>query len=503
MLILNIIDTIGSSYFVAKDIYNILGIFLSIIVIHKAIYYAIGFLWTRKFKPTKKKHKYAILIAARNEKYVIGNLLDSIKKQDYPSDLLTTFVVADNCTDNTAEIARKHGAICYERFDDEHKTKGFALEYLLDRIEEDYGRMSFEGYFIFDADNLLNQNYITKMNDAFDSGEKIITSYRNTKNFDENWIASTYALHWIRSIRMNHRARSVLRLATNIQGTGFLFASEIVKDGWHYTSLTEDRALTADAVAQGYQITYQDEAEFFDEQPISLKVALRQRLRWSKGHLMAFKETGPSLFLNIFFGKLFVKKDWANKRNNKKKNRTSRDILLDIVESIRHRFASFDTLVQLTPIVVINLLRWLIVSVFIYACFCYTNGLNATNVFAGGTWLAKVLTFIFEKSTLIIEPGIKAFFISGLFAIWLRILYRLGVYLANTWIAIYLFIVERHRIKKISLWKKVLYVLTWPTFDIIGRYTIYAALFVKVQWKPIPHNSKVTIDEVDTSKRGN
>lgn len=503
MLMLNIIDMIGSSYFIAKDIYNILGIFLSIIVIHKAIYYAIGFLCTRKFKPAKNKHKYAILIAARNEKYVIGNLLDSIKKQDYPSDLLTTFVVADNCTDNTAEIARKHGAICYERFDDEHKTKGFALEYLLDRIEEDYGRMSFEGYFIFDADNLLNQNYITKMNDAFDSGEKIITSYRNTKNFDENWIASTYALHWIRSIRMNHRARSVLRLATNIQGTGFLFASEIVKDGWHYTSLTEDRALTADAVAQGYQITYQDEAEFFDEQPISLKVALRQRLRWSKGHLMAFKETGPSLLLNIFFGKLFVKKDWANKKKNKKQNRTFKEFLLDIVESIRHRFASFDTLVQLTPIVVINLLRWLIVSVFIYACFCYTNGLNAANVFSGSTWLARALTFIFGKSALVVTPGIKSFFISGLLAIWLRILYRLGIYLANTWVAIYLFIVEKHRIKKISFWKKVLYVLTWPTFDIIGRYTIYAALFVKVQWKPIPHNSKVTIDEVDTSKRGN
>ena len=89
-----------------------------------------------------------------------------------------------------------------------------------------------------------------------------------------------------------------------------MFASEIVKDGWKYTSLTEDRALTADAVAQGYQITYQDEAEFFDEQPTSLKVALRQRLRWSKGHLLAFAESGPSLFLNIFFGKLFVKEKW-------------------------------------------------------------------------------------------------------------------------------------------------------------------------------------------------
>ena len=301
---LNIINFIGNSYLSWKNIYNIIGAVLSAMLFYKTFYWLVGLFFTRKFKPAKNKHKYAILIAARNEKAVIGNLLDSIKKQDYPQELLTTFVVADNCTDNTAEIARNCGAICYERFDNEHKTKGFALQYLLEKIEEDYGRMSFEGYFIFDADNLLKKDYISRMNDAFDSGEKIITSYRNTKNFDENWVASTYALHWIRSIRCNHRARSVFRLATNIQGTGFLFTNEIVKNGWKYTSLTEDRALTADAVAQGYRITYNDEAMFYDEQPISLKIALRQRLRWSKGHLQAFAESGPYLFINIFFGKL-------------------------------------------------------------------------------------------------------------------------------------------------------------------------------------------------------
>jgi cellulose synthase/poly-beta-1,6-N-acetylglucosamine synthase-like glycosyltransferase len=227
MYFLNIINSIGDSYLAWKNVYNIIGKILVIMMAYKTLYWLIGVFFTRKFKPAKNKHKYAILIAARNEKNVIGNLLDSINKQDYPKELITTFVVADNCTDNTAEIARKHGAICYERFDNEHKTKGFALQYLLEKIGEDYGRMSFEGYFIFDADNLLNGNYISKMNDAFDSGEKIITSYRNTKNFDENWIASTYAIHWIRSIRCNHRARSVLRLATNIQGGSILLLLKI------------------------------------------------------------------------------------------------------------------------------------------------------------------------------------------------------------------------------------------------------------------------------------
>lgn len=494
-LIDSIISFIGGLYPVSKNIYNILGVFLSVIVIHKAFYFVIGMFFTRKFKPAKKQYKYAIMIAARNEKYVIGNLIDSINKQDYPKDKITIFVIADNCDDNTAEIARSKGAICYERFDPDHRTKGYALEFLVDRIKENYGIESFDGYFIFDADNLLKRNYITKMNDAFDSGEKIITSYRNTKNFDENWIASTYALHWIRSIRTNHRARSVLRLATNIQGTGFLFHNEIIRDGWHYTSLTEDRALTADAVAQGYRISYQDEAEFFDEQPINLKVALRQRLRWSKGHLQAFAESGPYLFANIFLGKRYLKTKWNKDIGRKKKNRSFKEFMLDILESIRHRFASFDTLVQLTPIAFINLCRWLLISVFIYSCYTYMYGISDMEFFGGSVWLAKLLRNWFHIN-ININAGFMALVVGFFISIWYRLLYRIGNYFRNIWLAVYLFIIEDARIKKISFWKKILYVFTWPIFDIIGRYTIYAALFMNVTWKPIPHESKVTIDDL-------
>ena len=257
----DILDTIitflGSLYPVAAKISSIMGRVMVACGTYVTIYWLIGIFFTRKFKPAKKNHKYGIVIAARNEKLVIGNLLDSINQQDYPRDLLTVFVVADNCTDNTAEIARKKGAIVYERFDNERKTKGFALEFLFDNIEKDYGTQNFEGFFVFDADNLLKKNFISKMNDAFDAGEKLVTSYRNIKNMDENWVTYAFSIHWLRSIRRYHRPRSVLRLATNLQGTGYLFDSSVVKDGWHYTSLTEDRGLTADAVSQGYRISYQ------------------------------------------------------------------------------------------------------------------------------------------------------------------------------------------------------------------------------------------------------
>ena len=142
----------------ASEYSLIISLILGLLVCYHVVYAVLGLFFTRKFKPTDKLHKYAIVIPARNEENVIGNLLDSIKSQDYPSEYITVFVIADNCTDNTAEIARSKGADCYERFDNERRTKGFALQFLFNKIKEDYGIEAFEGYFVFDSDNLLNSD---------------------------------------------------------------------------------------------------------------------------------------------------------------------------------------------------------------------------------------------------------------------------------------------------------------------------------------------------------
>ena len=452
-------------------------------------YFVIGLFFTRKFKPAKVQHKYAICIAARNEETVIGNLLESIRWQDYPSHLLTVFVVADNCTDKTAAVARKYGAICYERFNDKERTKGFALQYLFERIRRDYGIETFEGYFIFDADNLLQQDYVTRMNESFDEGLKIITSYRNTKNFDDNWIAASYAIHWLRSSRKNHRARSVLRLATNIQGTGFLFSNIFVKDGWNYTSLTEDRAFTADAVARGYQISYNDAAVFYDEQPVSIKIALRQRLRWSKGHLLAFKETSWALVKNLFLGRRYADPITTPPSLGKR-----------ILESIRHRVASFDMLALLVPSSIFYTANWLIRTVLVGSILCYTVGLAKSMIYdvtsLNGNLFMDGLYMIFGRVRIEVEPGLGAVFASMGTALVLQIISRIWQYIKRISMAIYVFITERKRIIYIPWYKKVFYCLTWPMFDSIHRYTSYVALFIRVGWKPIPHKSKITIQDV-------
>ena len=434
---------------VAFGIIAVLGVISSIfgwLWKYKGLYTVIGLFATRKFPPAKNFHKYAVLVPARNESAVIGNLVDSIRKQDYPSELVDIFVVADNCTDDTAEVARKYGAVCYERFDNDHRTKGYALQFLVECINRDYGIESYEGYFVFDADNLLKGDFISRMNDSFDAGEKIIVSYRNTKNFDDNWISASYGLHWLRTVRTEHRAKSVCRLASRIQGTGFLMANEIIKDGWSYTSLTEDRALSADAVVQGYRISFNNAAEFYDEQPVDIKTAMRQRIRWAKGHLQALIESGGKLFVNIF-----VLPKSCRKR--------------PFFERLLIRFMSYDMLTTVFPLSLYTVLK-------------------------------RITVYLLRISLLIIAGR----HFGAYFALTTGTLYWTArTYVTQMIIAAYVFISEHKRIKPIKWYKKVWFCITFPIFDLIGKLSLVIALFTKVEWKPIPHKAALSIDDISKS----
>ena len=161
---------------------------------YQLVFVLIRFFVKDKKHTAKKQHKFAVLISARNESSVIANLLESIHAQHYPKELLDIIVVADNCTDNTADIARQHGATVYERFNHNQVGKGYALDYAFSQIEKSVGIDHYEGYFVFDADNILDENFVAEMNNVFDEGYNVLTSYRNSKNYDSNWISAGYAL---------------------------------------------------------------------------------------------------------------------------------------------------------------------------------------------------------------------------------------------------------------------------------------------------------------------
>ena len=245
--------------------------------------------------------RYAVLIAARNEAAVIGHLLESIRAQDYPAHLVTVFVVADNCTDDTARIAREHGAVVYERFNRQQVGKGYALNFLLEQIASEY-QNGFDGYFVFDADNLLDPNYIAEMNRTFGDGYEIVTSYRNSKNYGDNWISAGYALWFLREAESLNHARMLLGTSCAVSGTGFLFSQKVLEHhgGWNFFLLTEDIQFTVASILDGYRVGYCKNAVFYDEQPVSFWQSWRQRMRWAKGYLQVFRTYGLRLLCGIF-----------------------------------------------------------------------------------------------------------------------------------------------------------------------------------------------------------
>lgn len=242
-------------------------------------------------------HRFAVLISARNEEAVIGQLIQSIRLQDYPAHLIDIFVVADNCTDATASVARQAGAAVWERFDTRHVGKGWALEYLFARLDAEYQGPPFDGYLIFDADNLLCPDYITQMNRTFSDGYSAVTSYRNSKNYGDSWVSAGHGLWFLRGADFLNRSRMLLGTSSVISGTGFLLSRQALEQlgGWHFHLLTEDLQLTAHLVLRGISIGYCHQAVFYDEQPVRFLQSCHQRLRWVKGSLQVLAGYGPRL----------------------------------------------------------------------------------------------------------------------------------------------------------------------------------------------------------------
>jgi len=290
-----------------NTINSILYIALTVLYFYQFIYIVIALIGDKKKKldtyEAKKLHKFAFIIAARNEQAVIGNLINSIKQQNYPAELIDVIVVADNCTDDTAQIAREHDAICYERFNNMLVGKGYALDYCFNKIVEQFGDYTaYDGYFIFDADNVIDKNYVKEMNKVFDRGYNVITSYRNSKNYDTNWITSGYSLWFIREAKYLNNPRMMLKTSCAVSGTGFLVNSSIIKknNGWKFNLLTEDIQFSVVNILEGEKIGYCESAMFYDEQPTTFKQSWNQRMRWSKGFYQVMFRYGRELIAMMF-----------------------------------------------------------------------------------------------------------------------------------------------------------------------------------------------------------
>lgn len=251
----------------------------------------------RRYPDAPQDKRFAVVIAARNEERVLPSLLESIREQTYPQAFIDVYVVADNCTDQTAAVARCAGAKVFERYAKNRVGKGYALEFLFDRIGSLRGWRYYDAYLVFDADNVLRPNYIAEMNKAFAAGYRVLTSYRNSKNYGKSWISAGYALWFMRESRHLQNPRALLGGSAMISGTGFLVDSRLIEQngGWKHFLLTEDIEFSADCIIKGERVGYCHAAELFDEQPETFAASWRQRKRWARGMFQVIRHYGWGL----------------------------------------------------------------------------------------------------------------------------------------------------------------------------------------------------------------
>lgn len=239
-----------------------------------------------------KKNFFAVIVAARNEENVIGKLIDSLKKQSYPSEYFDIYVIVNNCTDNTAIEAKKAGAkviSCTEKV----STKGEVLKYTFDLFKDNN---KIDAYAIFDADNIVHHDFLAKMNDMINSGYSVAQGFRDTKNISDNWLTSSYAiLYYFQSLFLNESRYNMGR-SSFLNGTGFVIKKEVIdKHGFNPKTVTEDVEFTAMCAINNEKIGFATDAITYDEQTNSFDVSWKQRKRWSFGTMECLREYFPIL----------------------------------------------------------------------------------------------------------------------------------------------------------------------------------------------------------------
>lgn len=266
-------------------LYGIINAFQVFVILLIIYYFVLSFFGLYRKKEQKnygEKNTFALVVAAHNEEVVIGKLIESLKNQNYPKEKFDIFVVADNCSDNTAKIAREKGAKVYERFNKVDKGKGFALDWLFKRIFSLQKHYDVIG--IFDADNLVTKDWCKEMDSKLEEGYNVVQGYIDSKNPKDTWISFAYSFAFWSQNRMYQLARRNLGLSNQLGGTGFAIKTSIIKKfGFGVTCLAEDLELTCKLILNNQKVGWCHDAVIYDEKPLTLKQSWVQRRRWMQG----------------------------------------------------------------------------------------------------------------------------------------------------------------------------------------------------------------------------
>ncbi|HYW86385.1 MAG TPA: glycosyltransferase family 2 protein [Chloroflexota bacterium] len=244
--------------------------------------------------PGPAQRRFAILIPAHDEEQVIGRLLRSLRSLDYPNSSFDVCVVADNCSDATATIARRLGARVYERFHDVERAKGFALRWLLAELRAE--RRTYDAFIVLDADSVVESNLLRVLDARLEAGSQVIQTHYSVLNAHASAVAglryaALAAVHFLRPL-----GRSAFGLSCGLKGNGMCFATHILERfAWSWFSLAEDVEFHLALVRAGLRVDFAPETTVLADMPVSLAQAASQNQRWERGRLQLLRSHLPLL----------------------------------------------------------------------------------------------------------------------------------------------------------------------------------------------------------------
>ena len=252
-------------------------------------------------KPKKRNgnHNFCFLVPARYESRVIEDLLKSIEKQTVKLDMKDVYVIVESKEDETVNICSRYGASVVIRKHLELQRKGYALDEAVKYILKK--KKDYDAYFIFDADNILDKDYLKNMIPIFDMGYDLASGYRNCKNGNKSVIAACSALTFSLVNTVFNEKKNKATKNITFSGTGFYIRGELIKKwkGYPFHSLTEDYELSSYATLNNLTTYYNVKSVFYDEQPLKFKDTINQRIRWIRGYFDVRKMYNRKIFKSL------------------------------------------------------------------------------------------------------------------------------------------------------------------------------------------------------------
>lgn len=264
---------------------------------------------TKDYQDHAPQMRFLVLVPAHNEEAVVGDIIQNLNEMDYPREMYDFYILADNCTDHTADVARQMHANVIESHKespDAPTGKPIVLQKALNQL--DGYQDKYDLVMFFDADNLLDKNMFAEVNSQYldaDGNVDIIQCYLGSKN-RKGIVALFYYMTYTITNRFFQYAKSRLGLNSVIGGTGFAVSADYLhrRGGWTAMSLTEDFELQIESTCEGKRILWNHNVRIYDEKPTAFRASYRQRTRWAQGHwFVAFKNTGK-LFRALFHKKI-------------------------------------------------------------------------------------------------------------------------------------------------------------------------------------------------------